>query len=177
MALITRATRKAGTLRDAEGLLAGRTYDASGRTAYDGTVLGAITDVVRATSSLHPEDKVLFTCSQLSTGKSSTGRIFCGKLEAQRNVYTSGHGLPQLELPYAQKLPTVDDPNPPDLTNAQIEANKVARFNHDAAIQKYWNNCFAFLLTWMIKTYLPLETYAVTLHEQWTNLSATWRLL
>jgi len=76
-------------------------------------------------------------------------------------------------LPYIQKLPTVEKPNPPDLTYAQIEANKVARSNHDAAIQKYWNNFFAFLLTWMIKTYLPLETYAVALNEQWTNLSAT----
>eukprot|EP00629_Pelagomonadales_sp_RCC1024_P016424 CAMPEP_0119263296 /NCGR_PEP_ID=MMETSP1329-20130426/2746_1 /TAXON_ID=114041 /ORGANISM="Genus nov. species nov., Strain RCC1024" /LENGTH=161 /DNA_ID=CAMNT_0007262997 /DNA_START=99 /DNA_END=581 /DNA_ORIENTATION=- len=40
MALITSATRKAGTLRDAAILLANRTFDASGRSGYNGAVLG-----------------------------------------------------------------------------------------------------------------------------------------
>ena len=72
MALIKSTSRKAGTLRDAAILLGRRTFDASGRTGYNGTVLEAITVLTRATSNLHPEDKVLFTCSQLFTGESAS---------------------------------------------------------------------------------------------------------
>jgi len=131
-------TRRYGSIRDAKDILGGRTWDPRGRHAYDGSVLDAVRDANRAPSSLRGEDKVLLLCSTLFTGQSDSGLDFCRSLESRKNVYTSGHEPPILQLPYNQELPTVDNPNPPNLTNAQIEANNAARLDHGSAIEKYW---------------------------------------
>ena len=56
------------------------------------------------------------------------------------------------------------------MTSAQVEANNVARFDHEMAIEKYWNDCYAYLATWMVTTYLPTASFSVTLQEVWDTL-------
>ena len=121
MALSIASTRlRHGSIRDAAALLESYEWNPRGRAAYDGSVLIAVQDLNRATSSLKGRDKVQVTCSQLFTGKSTGGRNFCYALEAQRDAYLSGHEPPELQLPFTQTLPTAEIPVVDILSSSQV---------------------------------------------------------
>ena len=155
------AYKKPGSIRDAQAIFNGQFWNPSGRKAYDGSALDAVQNINRATSSLRGEEKVLFLCSTLVTGDNTSGQNFCKQLEKLRDVWCSAHTLPVFVKPFQQELPTTDKPNPTLLSHAQVEANNAARFDHEMAIETYWNNCYAHLLTSIVKAYMPTSSFAV----------------
>ena len=110
------------------------------------------------------------------------GRVFCHALESQRDVYLSGHELPKLQLPFTQTLPTADNPVVEILSSAQTEANNVARFNHEVAIGKYWDDCYAYLSV-LAQVFLHtfrsiiqihvLDSNCLCMRIQWAGMSPT----